>query len=53
MGSKHHIIIAQGNGRAPRPVCLSCHRPIVYGDRCPDCQRKLRQRLVQRRKLKR
>jgi hypothetical protein len=24
--------------------CLGCHRPIVYGDRCPDCQQKLRVR---------
>jgi hypothetical protein len=24
--------------------CVACHRAIVYGDRCEDCQRELRQR---------
>jgi hypothetical protein len=31
--------------------CLGCRRPIVHGERCEDCKRRLRQR--QRRKLKR
>jgi hypothetical protein len=28
--------------------CIGCRRPIVYGDRCEDCKRRVRQR--QRRK---
>jgi hypothetical protein len=37
-------------GRSGRPfLCLGgCKRPVFYGDRCPSCQRELRQR--QRRK---
>jgi hypothetical protein len=31
--------------------CIGCHRAILWGDRCEDCKRKLRQR--QRRKLHR
>jgi hypothetical protein len=31
--------------------CVGCRRPIVYGDRCPTCAKRLR--LRQRRKLKR
>jgi hypothetical protein len=35
--------------RITRPIgCVACHRPIVYGDRCEDCKRRVRQR--QRRK---
>jgi hypothetical protein len=42
---KHHLTIAQGNGRNRGPaVCLGCQRPIVYGDRCQRCQHELRQR---------
>jgi hypothetical protein len=44
MASKNHINVGQGNGRSGPASCLGCHRPIVYGDRCPPCQRKLRQR---------
>jgi hypothetical protein len=45
---KHHFTIALGNGRARRWNCLDCRRRVFYGDRCPDCQQRLRQR--QRRK---
>jgi hypothetical protein len=31
-----------------RRLCIGCHHPIVYGDRCQDCRDRLRQR--QRRK---
>jgi hypothetical protein len=24
--------------------CIACHRPIVYGERCPSCEKRLRQR---------
>jgi hypothetical protein len=45
VASNNHINVGQGNGRHPTPPrCIGCHRRIVYGDRCPDCQRKLRQR---------
>jgi hypothetical protein len=26
-----------------RNRCIGCKRTIVYGDRCPQCQQKLRQ----------
>jgi len=38
---KHHFRV--GTTRVPGR-CLGCKGPIVYGDRCPPCQRKLRQR---------
>jgi hypothetical protein len=37
-------------GRSPQ-CCIGCRAPIVYGDRCNDCQRRLRHR--KRRKLHR
>jgi hypothetical protein len=27
-----------------RRRCLACHRPIVYGERCENCKRELRER---------
>jgi predicted amidophosphoribosyltransferase len=42
VASKNHINAGTVHSTPPR--CLGCHRPLVYGDRCPDCQRKLRQR---------
>jgi hypothetical protein len=27
-----------------RLACIACHQPILFGDRCPDCQQRLRQR---------
>jgi hypothetical protein len=41
MGSKNHITVAKNI--KPRG-CLSCNRRIFYGDRCPSCQQRLRQR---------
>jgi hypothetical protein len=27
-----------------RRLCLSCQRPVVFGDRCQDCRDRLRDR---------
>jgi hypothetical protein len=50
---KHHINVGVlfGPGASKkRHGCLGCHRPIVYGDRCPDCQRLVRTRAAKRRR---
>jgi hypothetical protein len=44
---KHHFKV--GVGRSPARCLGQCGKRLVYGDRCPDCARELRQR----RKLKR
>jgi hypothetical protein len=41
----HAITVVRARG------CLGCRRPIVRGERCEGCKKRLRQR--QRRKLKR
>jgi rRNA maturation endonuclease Nob1 len=30
--------------------CIGCHKPIVYGDRCPRCQRITQIRAATRRR---
>jgi hypothetical protein len=45
MASKHHINVGTAGYKLR---CKGCRCPIVYGERCQDCQRKLR--LRQRRK---
>jgi hypothetical protein len=50
VASKNHIMVATKHTTPPR--CVGCRTGrVLYGDRCGDCQRKLRQR--QRRRLKR
>jgi hypothetical protein len=41
MSSKTHFKV----GRAGTPrYCLGCSRRLVFGDRCPPCQQRLRER---------
>ena len=40
---KHHFRAAVAFGRG-HSRCLGCQRPIVYGERCPDCASELRKR---------
>jgi hypothetical protein len=53
MASKSSIRYAKGNGRTRRYHCLDCRARVFYGDRCPDCERDLRQRQDLRRRRKR
>jgi hypothetical protein len=39
---KHHFKV--GVGRSPARGLGQCGKRLVYGDRCPDCARKLRER---------
>jgi hypothetical protein len=39
---KHHFKV--GVGRSPARCLGQCGKRLVYGDRCPDCQHKLRER---------
>jgi hypothetical protein len=42
MASRNHINVAK---RVAGPMrCLGCKRHIVVGDRCADCQQRLRDR---------
>jgi hypothetical protein len=43
MGKHHFRVGITGKGIRP-PRCLGCKRTVVYGDRCPTCQQKLRHR---------
>jgi hypothetical protein len=43
--TRHATATARGGERAR---CITCQRPIVWGERCEGCKRELRQR--QRRK---
>jgi hypothetical protein len=40
-----------GAKRRP-PVCLGCHGPVMYGDRCPPCEQDLRERVIKRKRRK-
>jgi hypothetical protein len=40
-------------GSKGRHGCFDCHRPIVYGDRCPDCAQQARAQAVNRKRRKR
>jgi predicted amidophosphoribosyltransferase len=44
MGKSGGRVVYGAPKHGKRQHCLGCQRPIVYGDRCPDCQRELRQR---------
>jgi hypothetical protein len=36
-----------------RRGCFDCHRPIVYGDRCPECVAKARAQAIDRKRKRR
>jgi hypothetical protein len=52
---KHHINVTVrfGPGTAKKRRCFACHRPIVYGDRCPDCVSQARAQAINRKRRKR
>jgi len=37
-------------GSRGEPRCRSCHRRIIWGDRCPNCRLKLRDRKRRKRR---
>jgi hypothetical protein len=40
----YYYTAPQGARKSPSRCMGHCGRPIVYGDRCPDCARELRKR---------
>jgi hypothetical protein len=46
---KSEYYTAKGGRRAPT-VCLGCHKPIVYGERCPTCATLVRAKAAKRRR---
>jgi hypothetical protein len=53
---KHHFRAGIRFGLGPskgRHGCRGCHRPIVYGDRCPDCVAQARAQAINRKRRKR
>jgi hypothetical protein len=46
---KGEYYTAKGGRRAPA-VCLGCHKPIVYGERCAACATQVRIKAAKRRR---
>jgi hypothetical protein len=49
---KSEYYTAKGGRRAPT-VCLGCHKPIVFGERCPPCAHEVKVKAVKGRAIKR